>query len=546
MLNEWKDEVAVQKERPLFSLQTTIAAFACIVVALALMAADIIINEEVSESARISATEEAIEIARIVANTPLIMEALSGKRDESEIQTFTEKVLSVSEVRFITVIDMNRIRKSHPNPEKITQYYEEEDVNPAFEGKENTSVNQGSLGVSLRAFSPVFAPDGTQVGVVLVGILTESVQKAVDTSRGGIYVGVGVGMLVGVLGSLVLARRIKKILFGLEPFAIAKIFKERSAMLQSVREGILAVDKDSRMTIVNEAAIKLFQQAGISGNPIGQKVDEYVPNTRLQKVLETGEAELDQEQDLNGIIILANRVPIIVGGEIVGVIATFRDKTEIRQMAEKLTGVSIYAEALRAQTHEFMNKLHVILGMVRMGYYDRLNIYVNQIASKYQVEVGSVVRKIKDPVLAGFIIGKVSLAREFGVKMTVSEESFLPEPAEPEVVHELITIIGNLLNNSLDAVEQSSSKCISMDFSWDNDILRIEVRDTGPGISESEQKKVFEEGYSTKGTNRGLGLHLIQRSLERLGGQIAIISKADHGAVFRVTIPYWIKEGYFD
>lgn len=541
-----KGENTMQKEKPLFSLQTTIAVFACIVVALALMAADIIINEEISESARLSATEEAIEIARIVANTPLIMEALSGQRDEKEIQTFTEKILSVSEVRFITVMDMNRIRKSHPNPEKIKQYYEEDDVNPAFEGRENTSVNQGSLGLSLRAFSPIFAPDGTQVGVVLVGILTESVQKAVDNSRGGIYAGVGVGMLVGVLGSLILARRIKKILFGLEPFAIAKIFKERSAMLQSVREGILAVDKDSRLTIVNEAAIKLFQQAGIKGNPIGEKVDEYVPNTRLQKVLETGEAELDQEQDLNGIIILANRIPIIVGGEIVGVIATFRDKTEIRQMAEKLTGVSLYAEALRAQTHEFMNKLHVILGMVRMGYYDRLNTYVNQIASRYQVEVGSVVKKIEDPVLAGFMIGKVSLAREFGVKMTLSENSFLPEPAEPEIVHELITIIGNLLNNSLEAVENSTAKYITIDLSWDNDILTIEVSDTGSGINEEEQKKVFKEGYSTKGTDRGLGLNLIQRSLDRLGGQIAVTSTVGQGTIFRVIIPYWSKEGYFD
>lgn len=536
----------MKKQKPLFSLQTTIAVFACIVVALSLLVADIIINEKISENARLNVEAGATGIARIVANTPLIIEALSGKRDQREIQAFTEKVLNVSDIRFITVMDMNRIRKSHPNPEKIQEYYEEEDVNPAFEGKETTSVNKGSLGTSLRAFTPVFAPNGQQVGVVLVGIMVESEQVAIDNSRAGIYVGVGVGMLVGVLGSLVLARKIKKILFGLEPFAIAQLYEERSAMLQSVREGILAVDKDSRMTIVNEAAIKLFQQAGISGNPIGQKVDEYVPNTRLQKVLETGEAELDQEQDLNGIIILANRVPIIVDGHIVGVIATFRDKTEMRQMAEKLTGVSIYAEALRAQTHEFMNKLHVILGMVRLGDYDRLNNYVNQIASRYQAEVGSLVKKIKDPVLAGFIIGKISLAREAGITMTVSEESFLPEPAEPEVVHELITIIGNLINNSLDAVEQSTFKCINLDFFWDNDILTIEVSDTGPGIDEGEKDKIFAQGYSTKGNDRGLGLYLIQRSLERLGGQINVISEVGHGALFRVILPYWSKEEYFD
>lgn len=529
-------------KKPRFSLQTTIAVFACIVVASALLVADIIIGEKMANNAQMNASEESTEIARIVANTPLIIEALDGERKEGEIQAFTQKVLSVSEVRFITVMDMQRIRKSHPNKEKIGEYYEEDDADPAFEGKECTSINEGSLGVSMRSFSPVFTPEGKQVGVVLVGVMAESVEKAVENNRSGMYAGVGVGMVVGILGSLLLARRIKKILFGLEPFAIAKLFQERSAMLHSVREGVLAVDKECRMTIANEAAIRLFERAGISGNPIGKKVDEYVPNTRLQRILVTGKVELDQEQDLNGITILANRIPIIVNGEIVGALATFRDKTEIRKMAEKLTGVSSYAEALRAQTHEFMNKLHVIQGMVRMGYYDRLHVYIHDIASNYQVEVGSVVTKIKDPVLAGFLIGKLSLAREAGINMSVSEDSFLPEPAESEVVHELITIVGNLLDNALEAVENSQPKHITIDFSWEDDRLLISVEDNGKGIDSAEQEKIFEQGYSTKGDNRGVGLYLVKQSVLRLGGQIMLDAMVGSGTVFRVSIPYWIKE----
>lgn len=533
----------MRTKKPLFRLQTKIAVFACIVVALALLVADVIINEKVSDNARIDASKEAIEIARIVANSAVVIEGLSGKRDEREIQAFTEKILAISDVRFITVMDMNRVRKSHPNASKIGEYYEEDDANPVLEGRENTSINQGSLGTSLRALSPVFADDGRQVGVVLVGIMVESVQAAIDDNRAGIYIGVGVGMLVGVLGALLLARNIKKIMFGLEPFAIAKIFEERSAMLQSVREGILGVDQESRMTIANEEAIRLFQQAGIDSNPIGKKVDEYIPNTRLQNVLKTGEAELDQEQDLNGTIILANRIPVIVDGEIVGAIATFRDKTEIRQLAEKLTGVRIYAEALRSQAHEFMNKLHVILGMIRMGYYDRLTQYVSQIAHQYQMEVGFVVKKIKDPVLAGFLLGKLSLAREAGVEIRLSENSFLPETDQPEIVHELITIVGNLINNALDAVEASASKEIEIDFSHNKNVLTIEVSDTGQGMEEEVKQNIFIKGYSTKGEDRGLGLHLIQQSLERLGGEICVISNIGKGTSFRVTVQYRGKEG---
>lgn len=536
----------MKRDEPLFRLQTKIALFACIVVALSLLVADLIINNKISDNARISASEEAIEIARIVANAPVVIEGLSGQRDEQDIQAFTDNVLRVSDVRFITVMDMNRIRKSHPNPSLIGVSYEEQDVNPVLEGKENTSVNQGSLGVSLRAFSPIFAADGRQVGVVLVGILIESVQEAVDNSRAGIYVAVGVGLLVGILGSLVLARNIKKSMFGLEPFTIAQMFEERSAMLQTVREGILAVDKQFHITIANEEAMRLFRQADIIGDPIGRKVDEYVPNTRMGAILLNGQAEFDQEQDLNGIIILVNRIPIIVDGEIVGAIATFRDKTEMRHLAEKLTGVRTYAEALRSQTHEFMNKLHVIIGMVRMGYYERLTSYVNQIATQYQVEVGYLVKKIKDPVLAGFVLAKISLVREAGVEMVLSEDSFLPEPAEHEVVHELITIVGNLINNALEAVEHSAIKRISVDFSYDRDILIIEVADTGAGIEEEVKKSVFEQGYSTKGNDRGLGLYLIAQSLQRLGGTISVTSTVGSGSVFQVMMPYWSKEDYND
>jgi len=181
-----------------------------------------------------------------------------------------------------------------------------------------------------------------------------------------------------------------------------------------------------------------------------------------------------------------------------------------------------------------------------MGYYERLIGYVSQIANQYQVEVGYAVKKIEDPVLAGFILGKLSLVREAGAEMILSEESFLPEPAEHEVVHELIIIVGNLINNALEAVENSTVKKISVAFFYESDILTIEVGDTGPGIDEEVKKNIFVQGYSTKGNNRGLGLYLIERSLQRVGGTISVISTVGQGTVFRVIMPYWSKEGYID
>lgn len=531
----------MKKNKPLLSLGATIALFGWIVVVISLGVADIIISENLIAEATRAAKEKSLKISRIVAANPLIVEALSDSDNDDAIQLFTQKILEVSEVDFITVLNRQRIRESHPKTEKIGTYYLESDAEAAFEGKETITVNNGSLGVSIRAFSPVFTLQGEVAGVVLVGVLVSNVHETIAPNRIGLYAGMGIGMLIGLIGSLLLARKIKKILFGLEPFAIAHLFEERNAMLQSVREGVLAVDKDSRVTIVNDEARCLFERAAIHDDPIGKKVDEHVPNTRLQKVLESGQAEFDQEQNLNGISILANRVPIIVDGEIVGAVATFRDKTEVRKMAEKLTGVSLYADALRAQTHEFMNKLHVIQGMIRLNCFDRLNNYVNQIAGSYHIEVGAVIRKIKDPVLAGFLLGKLSLAREAGISMTISETSLIPESTQTEIVHELITILGNLIDNSLEAVQDCLRKQISLDFYWEDEYLTIEVQDSGPGIAEAERQKIFMPGYSSKGPQRGLGLYLIEQSIKRLGGNISLEASSS-GSLFRVVIPYGCEE----
>jgi len=515
-----------------------------IVITVSLLVTDFFISDNVGEATYKQLNTKAIEIAGVVANTPLIIEGLNEQKNQNEIQPFVEKIRGISGVRFITVMDMNRMRKSHPDPKMIGTYYANHDADLAFTGSEQTSIDYGSLGKSLRAFSPVYTADGKQVGVVLVGIMLDEVAATVMQSRYSVLFGSVCGLLVGMLGAWLLARKIKKVTFGMEPFVIAKMLEERNAILASVREGIFAVDSDSRITVVNTEALRLFHKAGISEDAVGKNVEDFVPNTRMQNVLETGEAELDQDQELEGVTLLTNRVPVLVNGEIVGVVATFRDKTEVRKMAEKLVDIKIYAEALRSQTHEFMNKLHVVIGMIHMEYYDELKDYVMKIAHQYQLEVGSVVRKIKDPVVAGFLLGKLSWAREVGVEMELSEECCLPDLSDSDMVTELITIIGNLLDNAVDAVQESTIKSINVKIIQSCGVLKIEVSDTGKGIPKDQYEVIFKNGYSTKGENRGVGLYIMKRSIVRLKGEITFVSKIGQGTTFYVSLPYRNKERF--
>lgn len=517
-----------------------------IVIAVSLIVTDFLISDKIAEITYHNLQTKVTDIANITASAPIVIESLAGRGDQKSLENFAEKISAGSGVRFVTIMDMNKTRKSHPDIGKIGTSYKNHDADEAFEGSVKTSIEDGSLGKSLRAFAPVYTDEGKQVGVVLVGVMLDEVTSAVARARSNVVFGSICGLLIGIIGAVLLANHIKKFTFGMEPLAVAKLLEERNAILSSIREGAFAIDEDKRITMVNKAAQKLFREAEISGDFIGEKVEDVVPNSRMQNVLKTGVAELDQEQNLNGQTILTNRIPIYVNNKIVGVAATFRDKSEMKKLAEKLVNIKIYDEALRAQTHEFMNKLHVIAGMIYLENYDQVKDYISQVAHTYQAEVGSVVRAIKDPVIAGFLLGKLSLAREAGVKMQLTEDCFVPDMFNSDTVHDIITIIGNLINNALEALEESLIKEICLKILQSDELLTIEIADTGRGINQEKYSAIYEKGYSTKGENRGLGLYITKRSLDRLNGTIKVISKAGKGTTFYVNLPYKSGERFFD
>ncbi|WP_175640389.1 DcuS/MalK family sensor histidine kinase [Metabacillus schmidteae] len=525
-----------------FKLNTIIIFFVCLVVLLSLLFTDLLISHTVSESIRNTQEEKAKIVSRTVAKSELVRNGLEIEDDHGTIQEYTVDIQQAADVLFVVVMDMNGIRKSHPDPEKIGKHFVGGDEDEVLKGNEHVSISKGTLEQSLRAFTPIYNEKNKQIGAVVVGISLNSVEQALENSHKNIVIGSIVGIFVGIIGAVILARYIKKILFGLEPFAIAKIHEERNTMLQSVHEGIIAVDKDAIITLVNKSALRTFANMGLSGNPVGMKLADYFPLSKLERVLKTGKSEKDEEITVNGVTLLSNRAPLIVNKEIVGAISTFRDKTEVHQLAEQLTGVRMYAEALRAQSHEFMNRLHVILGMVKMGFYDELIEFINEIVDHRANEVSYVTKNIKDPVLAGFIMGKLSTARENKIEMKIDNETIIPKPNEEHITHELITIIGNVVDNAMEAMSDMSEKKLNLKLNYNKNRLLIKVRDLGPGIEKEQFSHIFERGYSTKGEDRGYGLYLVSKSVETLGGSIQLNLSVEKGTEFIIHIPYKGKE----
>ncbi|MDO3410023.1 DcuS/MalK family sensor histidine kinase [Saccharibacillus sp. CPCC 101409] len=536
--------------------QTTITLMVLSVVALALLALYTMISIEISKHTREGLEQRAVGIARTVAHTETVQKGLEAGGDRAAVQAYAEEVRRANNIQFVVVIDMNGIRLSHPDPTLIGKHFSGGDESPVLRGQESISAATGSLGPSMRAFSPIYGEGGGQVGAVAVGLSLGSVKTAVGQNMWLLYWGILLGGLLGIFGAVLLGRRLKRMMFGMEPDEIARLLEERSAMLQSAKEGILAVDKELRITLINAEAKRLIgEERRPEAAPGGSKPEAREPAAdpaesdfrsllRLERVLASGEPVYNLEVERGGTALLVNVVPVRIEGRVEGAFATFRDKTEIALLMERLSGISLYADALRAQTHEFMNKLHIIMGLTHMKRYDRLEEYLQEAVPSLQIEAGAVATQVKDPVMAGFLLGKLSLMREAGIRLTVREDGVLPEAAEPAVSRELVTIVGNLLQNAMEAPRpEDTGKEIEIGFVYAKSSLEIGVRDNGTGISGEVAACMYEQGCSTKGGDRGVGLYLVRRSAERLGGSVSWESEAGEGTCFVVELPYFTKNG---
>ncbi|CAM3516825.1 MULTISPECIES: sensor histidine kinase [Yersinia] len=532
---------ARRQKKPL-RLGTSVTLMVSVVIISVLLAVHTLFFIQISHIAQNNLKEKSFAVARTLALSPIVINGLSHTEDKDKIQPFAESVSKSNELLFIVVTDMDGIRYSHPNIKMIGRHFIGDDLQPALLGEESSAINRGTLVPALRIFTPVYDANHQQIGVVAVGISLLNIQSVIHENLWSVPWTILFGIFVGSLGTWFLVKALKRIMFGFEPYEISNLFEQRDAMLQSIKEGVIAVDTDCRITLVNHEAKRLFKQNGPLENLLLDNASKYWPDRlNLQQVLTTGIARRDEEIDFNGSMLLANTVPVVVNGDIIGAIATFRDKTEISHLMQRLTGMVNYADALRTQTHEFMNKLHVILGLLHMKHYPQLEDYILKTADNYQEEIGSLLFKIKSPVIAGFLLAKINRARDMDITLLVSEDSRLPDTADEQTTTTLITVLGNLIENALDAMSDMPQKEINVSFHLVDDILHCEVSDNGPGITVDCQSQILKEGFSTKGNGRGIGLTLVQRSLEAVGGTLEFESEAGSHTQFFIKIPYKIS-----
>ena len=488
--------------------------------------------------------ERVLGIAQTVALMPAVRAAFSSPDPPAVIQPLAESVRQAADLSFVVVANRDLIRYSHPNPDLIGKSLQDpplpdaaipEDDARALRGEAFVVEEDGSLGRSIRAKVPLYADDGSVIGEVSVGVGVERIQDVLVSHLPEVAGAVALALLLGTGISYLVARHIKGQMLGLEPAEIARLFEQREAMLQGIREGVLAVDRAGLITVVNDEARRLLEiPQGVEGWPI----QEVIPESGLPRVLRSGTGEADQSTYINGRAIVVSRVPVRIRGRLLGAIATFRDQTELEELARELQGARSSADTLRAQAHEFANKLHTIAGMLELGWHEEAVAYITRATRQQQEWIDELPRRVADPALAALLIGKASVASERGIIFSLSPDSQLD--AHDGLGDVLATIVGNLVENAFDAVEGQPRREVTLHLSDRDGDIHLEVRDSGPGVPPALVARIFETGYSTKsasGGQRGIGLALVKRLVTQHAGEVSV--RNDGGAVFTVRVPGW-------
>ncbi|RYU48575.1 sensor histidine kinase [Aliivibrio finisterrensis] len=488
--------------------------------------------------------DKALGVARFLAQSPIVISAVE-QNAPTLIEEKIERLRTSIGAAFIVVGNKKGIRIAHPIKERIGKAMQGGDNQQALQlGESYISYAKGSLGHSVRGKTPIFDQQGNIIGVVSVGYLLTTIDSKVSHFLSFFL---GMAVLVIFANAIIanfIARRFQKSIFGFEPEAFGRLYKEQQVTLSTLREGVLSIDANGKLRSINKSACDIL---GIDPKQsLNQLFIEVLPDSDLTKLLVTQQSEHDIELLLNGQAVIANRELIKMDGVVIGAVSSFRRKDEISELTTQLSQVKQYADLLRSQTHEHRNKLNTISGLIQLGKIEEVQQIIGQESQRYQKLIEFLRESISEPMIAGVLLGKSERARELGLLLDIEDGtqlSVLPLHIRAE---DMVTIIGNLIDNAFEATlskPMGDFAPIVVSITDFGQEVIIEVEDKGCGLPQAFTfKQLTQRGVSTKSDKgRGVGLHLIQQLVDHYRGEFTVRSHEGQGTLMTIYLPKELK-----
>lgn len=499
----------------------------------------------------------ALTVANILAVDAQVKDALE-QTDTAQLRLringAVKPVQASSGADFITIADRHLIRQWHVNPKRIGQPMMDPLNDKVLQGQAMITESTGSLGPSLRAKTAVYDEQGKALGLVSVGFLITDVEQNIRTYTYAWLWLMGGALVIGILGSLLIAKRIRLELHGLEPVEIGQLYHEKQAILESIGEGIIAVNGSGQVTLANPQAVRLLglplgtalyggelrHLPGAAGKLADVLGADFIVNSENMKPDQEPIAS-NEEIEVQQRVVVVSRVPVKDrSGRRMGTVASLRDKTELLRMTRQLTEAKDYAEVLRSQTHEYTNRLYLISGLIQLECYDEAVDFITQESEQYRMQRPGAFTSLPDSMIASLLIGKKKQALSKGIVLhsTISGAFSAFSPALDWPL--LAAMAGNLLDNAMEAVAllPTSTRQVWFKLEETAEAITIEVADNGTGIAEDIREKLFVKGASTKTeAGHGYGLALVYEYAEQMDGSIQVYERTGGGTIFEIRIP---------
>ncbi len=479
--------------------------------------------------------KRALQAAKHVALIPELKRIVNNRDQFDTLEILANAIRLEAEATAIVITSKDGVQLYNTDKNQIGRPYLVPNLNRTLRyGHPYVSKSRLEHGAIISGNAPIFDEDLNIIGMVSVSYRVESLRILSKSYLEKELFYIWLFITLGLVAAILIAQGVKRATLGLEPSEIASLFQERDAIIASIREGIIATDSRGTITLINQTAGKQFGQ-GL----LGQSIIQTFSSIDFSPVFTSGEQILNQEIPVQGVEMIFNIVPIRFDDTIQGIVMTLRPKDEIDLMARELSQVQSYSDMLRAQTHEYTNRLHAIVGMVQMEAYDEVLDFIATETTGHRQLIRQLTESIPDPALSAFLIGKYMHAQELKVDFTIDPESHMVDLPDAVNRHQLVTILGNLINNAFEAAQIGTGpprvKIFMSDYG--NDLI-FEIEDSGPGVAEEMKTAIFHKGVSTKqGEKRGYGLHLVTSALKVLGGGISLQHSDMGGALFIIEIP---------
>ena len=521
-----------------WSLARQLLVLQAAIVGLLVAAGAAIAYLDAGRSADDAATRTVTAVAKSIADADNVRTALASPDPSRLLQPYAERVRRDTGVDFITIMDPAGVRFTHPNPSRIGGHFVG-NTGPAVAGRTFTETYTGTLGPSVRTVAPVL--DGGRVTALVAVGITIRVISAELRQRLLSLAGIAAAVLaVGVGGSCLVAARLRRQTRGVAPGELREMFEYYQAILHTVREGLLLLDRSGNVVLCNDAARHLLDlDPAPSADLRGRAVGELGLPDELVATLVSPEPRSDEVHLADTRVLVVNTSPVRSRDRAMGNVVTLRDHTELQVLTGELDTVRGFAESLRSQAHEAANRLHTVVSLVELGRPDQAVEFATAELRTAQWLTDRVVGSVTEPVLAALLLGKSAEAAERGVDLVVTGDTVIEGTAEPR---DLVTILGNLIDNAVDAAlahAEVRPPRVVVRARRDGGDLVLEVADSGPGVDPAAVPDMFRRGWTTKTSGgpvgHGLGLALVGQAVRRNGGEVRV--SRDDGAVFTVRLP---------